>query len=92
MHMIHQPAISSQRLGINAYEKAQMRNPVQRSANHAVLPVTAPKKDNVGRTPSKAETKELKMSVLKSLQNQSNSGLVNIRDVATALDSLLKKS
>ncbi|MDF1718171.1 MAG: hypothetical protein P1U75_16065 [Antarcticimicrobium sp.] len=35
--------------------------------------------------------KELKVSILKSLQNQSNSGTVRIRDVATALDDVLRK-
>ena len=48
-------------------------------------------KNAVSPSVSGKSAKELKVSILKSLQNQSNSGTVRIRDVASALDDVLRR-
>jgi hypothetical protein len=90
MDVFHNPTISSTLLGVSAYQKASgryvERKPVA-AANQAAKPAPA-KRPAVSRQ----STKEKKISVLKSLQTQSNSGMVKMRDVASALDDLLKTS
>ena len=88
--MIEKPRISSKKLGIHAYERALGR----RSAPRPAAPVMSPRHSAPAAHPQRSEkaTRELKVSVLKSLQNQSNAGLVKMRDVASALDDHLKKS
>lgn len=92
MHLIQQPTIFSQRLGISAYKNAQKRHPAREKTDPANYATDDPVQGNLSREPSKRAKKELKFSVLSSLQSQSNSGLVNIRDVAAALDRILKKT
>lgn len=92
MHLIQKPTIYSQRLGISAYKNAQMRHPASKKTDPANYTTNELVQANLSRKPSKKATKELKFSVLRSLQSQSNSGLVNIRDVAVALDRILKGS
>lgn len=90
MDVFHNPTISSKLLGVSAYQKASgqsvERKPVAR-ARPAAKPAPAQRS-----VVSRQSTKEKKISVLKSLQTQSNSGMVKMRDVASALDDLLKTS
>lgn len=92
--MLEYQPISSTRLGINAYRKAQggaaAKAPMPQTARTMPNPVRKPRSEPAP-APSKRETKELKISVLRSLQAQSNSGLVRIRDVSSALDDVLKR-
>jgi hypothetical protein len=95
--MLDRSVISSTLLGLNAYAKAQGKMPAAKlpAAKHRayVPPRAKPQSpDRVVEARSKKDTKEMKLSVLKSLQAQSNSGLVKIRDVSSALDALLKNS
>ncbi len=92
MQTINEPSISSQRLGIKAYEKSRMHYPTRKPAHRAVDAMSEQSKVSLGKPLPKRVTKEMKISFLKSLQSQSNSGLVKIRDVAEALDYFLKKS
>ena len=94
MDVFHNPTISSTLLGVSAYQKASGqsvgRKPMT-GAKPVVKPVAKPAR---AKRPvvSRQSTKEKKISVLKSLQTQSNSGMVKMRDVASALDDLLKTS
>ncbi|MFT6676675.1 MAG: hypothetical protein ACJAVM_002880 [Sulfitobacter sp.] len=88
MRTIEKPTISSALLGLNAYQQAtgQRRDP-----GRVPHPAQAKPASNSYRSVrSKQSTKEIKISVLKSLQAQSNSGLVKMRDVSSALDALLR--
>ena len=89
MNMSDLNRISSTRLGIDAYVKATGRR--QPPAAMPKIRPSAPKKP---RSPQVDEgaSRTLKASVLSSLHQQSNAGMVSIKDVATALDHLLKKS
>ncbi|NNK17494.1 MAG: hypothetical protein HKP51_11400 [Sulfitobacter sp.] len=91
MHTTEKPAISSALLGMTAYQKAQGPRPMRAAvpSKTAKKVRTAAKSSTKAVPPSKV-TKEIKMSVLKSLHAQSNAGLVKIRDVSSALDDLLK--
>ncbi|MBM1310539.1 hypothetical protein JQT66_10205 [Sulfitobacter mediterraneus] len=95
MDVFHNPTISSTLLGVSAYQKASGRSAERKplaAANRQAKP--APAKAAPAKRPavSRQSTKEKKISVLKSLQTQSNSGMVKMRDVASALDDLLKTS
>jgi len=79
------PTIASIQLGLSAYEAAKGNRVRPGSRRSSGSPVLQPKKM------SGKSAKELKVSILKSLQNRSNSGTVRIRDVATALDDVLRK-
>lgn len=93
MHTIQDPITLSKNLCVNAYKKAQSNNPTRRLAAPVSQAVAQPTiKRSLRNAPSKKATKELKVSVLSSLQEQSNAGTVKIRDVAVALDRILKKS
>ncbi|GAA6174241.1 hypothetical protein [Sulfitobacter pacificus] len=91
MHMIQEPITLSQNLCVNAYKQAQSDGTARKLAGPAPRASNAPSESPIGKTRSKKATKELKVSVLSSLQSQSNAGTVNIRDVAVALDRILKK-
>ena len=82
--------ISSLYLGISAYEAAKGGRSASKQSSKAVHPPievrAAPKK----LVASEQQQKEMKLAVLKSLHNQSNSGMVRIRDVASALDAHFK--
>ena len=90
--MIDKPAISSALLGITAYEQAQGRQPAHGLRMQAAGRLKGARSTHTDPKRSERSSKELKVSVLKSLQTQSNSGMVKIRDVASALDALLKSS
>ncbi|MGC1506748.1 MAG: hypothetical protein WA782_21735 [Sulfitobacter sp.] len=92
MNMIQEPVTLSQNICVNAYKKAQSNGPARKLAGPVVQPKTEPSPSNAGKVASKKATKELKVSVLSSLQSQSNAGTVKIRDVAVALDRILKKA
>ncbi|MDF3415459.1 MULTISPECIES: hypothetical protein [unclassified Sulfitobacter] len=92
MHMTHQPVTLSQNLCVNAYKKAQSNGAYQSRTGAVVQPVKAQANRAPVTAGSRKTTKELKVSVLSSLQSQSNAGTVKIRDVAVALDRILKKS
>jgi hypothetical protein len=94
--------ISSKLLGVTAYQAAQGHKPARKFPAHRAeiigTPAPQPKHRaapaSTARRPAAAQddlaSKEIKISLLKSLQGRSNSGMVKIRDVASALDSLLK--
>ncbi|WP_353350604.1 hypothetical protein [Aquicoccus sp. SU-CL01552] len=84
------PTIASIHLGLSAYETAmgnRIRPKSRRSSGSSPL---QPMNISVPSSMSGKSAKELKVSILKSLQNQSNSGTVRIRDVASALDDVLR--
>ena len=85
------PTIASIQLGLSAYEAAKGNRIRPRSRRSSGSPALQPMKISVPSSMSGKSAKELKVSILKSLQNQSNSGTVRIRDVATALDDVLRK-
>ena len=85
------PTIASIHLGLSAYEAAKGNRIRPRSRLSSGAPALHPKKISVPSSVSGKSAKELKVSILKSLQNQSNSGMVRIRDVASALDDVLRK-
>ncbi|WP_300245097.1 hypothetical protein [Antarcticimicrobium sp.] len=85
------PTIASIQLGLSAYEAAKGNRIRPRSRRSPGSPALQPMKISVPSGMSGKSAKELKVSILKSLQNQSNSGTVRIRDVATALDDVLRK-
>ena len=85
------PTIASIQLGLSAYEAAKGNRIRPRSRRSPGSPALHPMKISVPSGMSGKSAKELKVSILKSLQNQSNSGTVRIRDVATALDDVLRK-
>ena len=88
--------ISSVRLGLDAYRKAQGRTVQQRPLAHVntthANAIFAREKTHT-QTPKAPgpSTRELKSTVLKSLHTQSNAGMVSMRDVAQALDAHLKR-
>jgi len=93
MHTIEKPAISSALLGMNAYQKAQGPRPMRAAmASKPAKAYRAAAKSGAKPAQPAKVTKEIKMSVLKSLHAQSNAGLVKIRDVSSALDDLLKNA
>ena len=81
--MIEKSPISSVRLGLDAYRKAQGAR--RETAKPVVPPVQAK------REPS-TSVREIRSEILRSLQTRSNSGMVSMRDVAVALDHILKRS
>lgn len=85
------PTIASIQLGLSAYEAAKGNRIRPRSRHSSGSPALQPMNIPVPPGMSGKSVKELKVSILKSLQNQSNSGTVRIRDVATALDDVLRK-
>lgn len=87
--MTEKPVISSALLGLHAYQRAQGR-PMGKLSDAKGMRVRAPDKPAIRETGVSA--KEQRLSVLRSLQAQSNAGLVKMRDVSTALDALLKSS
>ena len=93
MHTTEKPAIASAMLGLSAYQKAQGPRPMRAAVpSKPVKAYRAAAKPSAKAVPPAKVTKEIKMSVLKSLHAQSNAGLVKIRDVSSALDDLLKNS
>lgn len=90
--MFEKPAISSTLLGMNAYAKAAGRGRVQTPRVNSAERIAKPMQERIQPERSKKDTKEMKISVLKSLQAQSNAGLVKIRDVSSALDDILKNA
>lgn len=87
--VVEKSAIVSVRLSVNAYKKTG--NLFDRSKTR----VWAARRPDITATSYSAVNsaklaREQKASVLRSLQGKSNSGLVNMRDVAVALDNLLK--
>ena len=70
-------------MGLNAYQRAQGKT-LQPAMSRVMGTKAAPARAAV-------VNKDLKMSVLRSLQQQSNAGSVKIRDVAAALDRLIKQ-
>jgi len=85
------PEIASIHLGLSAYEAAKGNRLRPRSRLSPGSPALQPMKNAVSPSVSGKSAKELKVSILKSLQNQSNSGTVRIRDVASALDDVLRR-
>ena len=85
------PTIASIQLGLSAYEAAKGNRIRPGSRLSSGSPTLQPMKNAVSPSLSGKSAKELNVSILKSLQNQSNSGTVRIRDVATALDDVLRK-
>ena len=84
------PAISSSRVGANAYKIAQGQNVArQNKPSGPVQPLDAARANRPLERDLRS-TRELKIGVLKHLQSQSNSGLVRLKDVSSALDDLLK--
>ena len=75
--------ISSARLGLDAYAKAQG---ARRSRANTALAL-----GKLAENPPNSGTRQLKTSVLNALHRQSNAGMVSIKDVATALDNSLKR-
>ena len=94
MHSTDKPAIASALLGLTAYQRAQGARPLRAAPVKPVASAAtyAPNRAKPAATPARPAkaTKEIKMSVLKSLHAQSNAGMVTIRDVSSALDDLLK--
>lgn len=87
--MTEKPVISSALLGLHAYQRAQGR-PTGKLSDAKTYRVRKP--EPLVPSAPEVSVKEKKISVLKSLQAQSNSGFVKMRDVSTALDTLLKSS
>ena len=84
------PAISSSRVGANAYKIAQGQSVArQNKSSGPVQPLDAARASRPLDRDVRS-TRELKIGVLKYLQSQSNSGLVRLKDVSSALDDLLK--
>lgn len=78
--------LTSKRLGINAYRRTlgYDRAPTADArANDAA---------DLSSDPVKPSPRALKSEVLRSLHDQSNSGMVSMKDVAYALDHILKRS
>ena len=89
--MVEQLPISSMRLGMDAYRKAQGSQQAALAlpkAAHMMAKADRAPKASVKQGPS---VREMKSQVLKSLHTQSNSGMVSMRDVAVALDDMLKR-
>lgn len=97
--MADKQILSSALLGLHAYQRAQGR-PTGKLSDAKGMRVrrpdqpVAPIRDMAVPQTTADETtvREKKVSMLKSLQAQSNAGLVKIRDVSSALDELLKSS
>ena len=84
------PYISSSRVGAKAYKIAQGQNVArQKNTSVSVEPLDAAT-TNKPLDRDLRSKRELKISVLKHLQSQSNSGLVRLKDVSSALDDVLK--
>ena len=82
MRHIEEP-IMPKLMGLNAYQRAQGKT-LQPAMSRVMGAKAAPARAAV-------VNKDLKMSVLRSLQQQSNAGSVKIRDVAAALDRLIRQ-
>lgn len=79
------------RLGIDAYRKAQGgAHPKTRVSRDAGRKTAKGVSDDL-KTAPETSARALKSEVLRSLHPQSNSGMVSMRDVATALDHILKR-
>lgn len=85
MRHIEEPIITSKLMGLTAYQRA-----LGKAARPAMSKVMGASNQG-GHARATVVTKDLKMSVLRSLQQQSNGGSVKIRDVAAALDRLIKQ-
>lgn len=92
MHTNQKPTILPRDLGVIAYQKVQRGGPTRKLSSRAEHATPAPKQNSRPAVPSQKAQKQLKVSVLNSLHRQSNAGLVNIRDVAVALDKILKRT
>ena len=81
------PVVISKRLSLSAYEHSQhgTRTRIARSKGEDLAQRKA------AAAASAQANKELKASVLRRLQGQSNAGMVKIKDVATAIDHMLKR-
>ena len=80
------------RLGIDAYRKAQGNPHANLRAPYAVRRAEKSDIQNAGEKVPGTSARALKSDVLRSLHSQSNSGMVSMRDVATVLDHILKRS
>ncbi len=89
--VIEKSPISSMRLGIDAYRKAQGNPHSTLRAPYAVRPTEKSDVSNEAKSAPGTSARALKSEVLRSLHSQSNSGMVSMRDVATALDHILKR-
>ncbi len=77
--------LTSKRLGITAYRRAQGYTDAPRPEPVNAAPTPEPA-EPISTTP-----RALKSEVLRSLHDQSNSGMVSMKDVAHALDHILKR-
>jgi len=90
--MTEKPVISSALLGLHAYQRAQGR-PVGKLSDAKGIRVRRPDPSEAPLSPPvDRSAREMKVSMLRTLQAQSNAGLVNIRDVSSALDKMLKST
>lgn len=89
--MLEESKIVSAQLSINAYKKASTRvcKP-ELILSSTICSIDKMKPESAQSSARKA--REIKSSVLISLQEKSNSGMVNMREVAVALDHILKRS
>lgn len=87
-----QQRVASARLGINAYQVAQGRSA---NSKRCVVAKAAQPEKHVPDDPvlrSEASIKKVKFSILKALHAQSNAGSVNLRDVSSAIDKILRET
>ena len=84
------PAISSSRVGANAYKIAQGQSVARAKKPSGLVESLDAARANRPLDRDVRSTRELKIGVLKYLQSQSNSGLVRLKDVSSALDDLLR--
>ncbi len=89
--VIEKSPISSMRLGIDAYRKAQGNPHADLRAPYALRRTEKSDISHEEEQVVGASARALKSEVLRSLHPQSNSGMVSMRDVATALDHILKR-
>ena len=89
--VVEQSPISSMRLGIDAYRKAQGSKQAAIALPKAAQATAKPNQATKANLQPGTSVRELKSQVLKSLHTQSNSGMVSMRDVAVALDRILKR-
>lgn len=87
--MLQKSAIVSVHLSVKAYKQGRGQFDRQRLCCPLVDPALG-RSPNLTVTHPERQARETKAVVLRSLQRKSNSGLVKIRDVAVALDHLLK--
>lgn len=89
--LVEKSMIKSKRLGLDAYRKVQGKGPGPVRPAAPAAPKVKPTANHTSDASEKPSAREFKATVIKSLHARSNSGMVNMRDVALVLDRYLKR-